>query len=132
MPFPFDATLKDLFRSHAADLAARFGCAGRPARLLNVDLSTLSAATDIARGLGQPTEEVLDINFQSGADPHLAARTEMYRAVLHHQFHRPVRSLIILLRPEADHAHLTGQHTYGNGANRVECRYEVVRLWEPG
>jgi hypothetical protein len=130
VPFPFDATLKDIVRSHTADYAAALGAGGRPARLLDVDLSTLSAATDVAFGFGEPLDEILDVNFQAGADRRLAARTEMYRAVLHHQYQVPVRTLIVLLRPAADHAHLTGQHSYGPEANRVECRYEVLRLWQ--
>src|SRR4051794_25601633 len=54
----------------------------------------------------------------------------MYRAVLHHQYQIPVRTLIVPLRPAADHTHLTGLHSYGPEANRVECRYEVLRLWQ--
>src|SRR5262249_6688409 len=106
-----------------------FGARGRPARILNVDLSTLSAASDVILGLGEPLEEIVDINFQSGPDQDLAARTEMYRAVLHHQYHVPVRSFIVLLRPVADHEHLTGSHSYGSGTNGVECSYEVERVW---
>jgi hypothetical protein len=38
--------------------------------------------------------------------------------------------VIALMRPEADHEHLTGLHTFGGAGNRVECRYEVLRVWE--
>ena len=45
MSFPFDATLKEIVREHAADYAAAFGLPrDQPTTVLNVDLSTLSAA----------------------------------------------------------------------------------------
>ncbi len=97
---------------------------------MNVDLSTLSAASDVVLGLGEPLEEIIDINFQTGPDPYLAGRTEMYRAVLYHQYHVPVRTFIVLMRPAADHAHLTGSHSYGIDTNGVKCGYEVKRLFE--
>lgn len=121
--------MKDFARDRPADYGEAFGAHGRPTRLLNVDLSTLSAASDVVLGLGDPLEEIVDINFQSGPDSFLAARTEMYRAVLHHQYHVPVRSFIVLMRPIADHAHLTGAHSYGHGKNGVQCWYDVDRLW---
>jgi len=130
MPFPFDATLKDIATAYPADYGAAFDGTNRKLRILNVDLSTISAATDVAYGFGDPLEEILDINFQSGPDVHLSGRTELYRAVLHHRYHVPVRTLIVLLRPEADHAHLSGKHAYGPATNGVQCGYEVVRLWE--
>jgi hypothetical protein len=95
MPFPFDATLKSIAVDHATDYGAAFGGFRRPVKVLNVNLSTVSAATDVAFGIGEPLEEILDINFQSGPDSHLPERTELYRAVLHYRYHVPVRSLII-------------------------------------
>ncbi len=129
MPFPFDATLKDFATEYPADCRDIFDRTKRPVRVLNVDLSTISAATDVALGLGQPLEEILDINFQSGPDPYLADRVEMYRAVLRHRYHVPVRSLIVLLRPQADQEHLTGKHSYGTANNGVPSAHEVMRLW---
>jgi hypothetical protein len=109
MPFPFDATLKDIATDYPADFRTVFDGTNRPVRVLNVDLSTISAATDVAYGFGDPLEEILDINFQSGPDEHLAGRTELYRAILHHRYRVPVRTLIVVLRPAADHAHLSGK-----------------------
>jgi hypothetical protein len=54
-----------------------------PAQTLNVDLSTLSAATDVALGFGDPIQEIADINFQSGPDPDVAARLHLYNAAFH-------------------------------------------------
>src|SRR5208282_103296 len=99
-----------------------------PARTLNVDLSTVSAATDVAFGFGEPLQEIVDINFQSGPDPKLDARLHLYSAAYHHHYPVPVRSIVILLRPAADHPHLTGHLTYQSGGTRVEFDYEVKRM----
>ena len=59
MPLPFDATLKDLARRHPADYVSTFRL-GDPSdiRALNVDLSVISAATDVALGHGDPLRSV--------------------------------------------------------------------------
>jgi hypothetical protein len=65
MPFPFDATLKELARSHPHDVEQRLNLGGpAPLRLLNVDLSTLTAATDVVFGYGEPLRHIIDIHFQ--------------------------------------------------------------------
>jgi hypothetical protein len=90
----------------------------------------VSAATDAALGFGEPVAEVVDLNFQSGPDPHLDGRLHLFNAALHYRHRVPVRSLVVLLRPAADHPRLTGQLTYGAGPGRVEFGYEVIRLWQ--
>ena len=72
MPLPFDATTKDLARRYPEDyvLSFRLGDAS-DIRALNVDLSVISAATDVVLGHGDPLRSVLDLNFQTGPDPYL-------------------------------------------------------------
>jgi len=115
-----------------SDFASVFGLPKiTPARTLNVDLSTISAATDVAFGFGDPLQEIVDLNFQSGPDLLLPARVHLYNAAF---FHRekcvPVRSVIILLRPKADSPNLTGKLVYSAGGKRVEFEYDVVRMWQ--
>src|SRR5947209_20576515 len=113
MPLPFDATLKDLVQHFLHDYEVQMGLSDLgPFTPLNVDLSTLSAATDIALGHGDPPDRVVDLNFQSGPDEDLAARVLMYNAVLHYRLRVPVHSVILLLRPAADHRTLTGRLHY--------------------
>jgi hypothetical protein len=130
MPFPFDATLKEIVRQRPADFAAAFGLPPNPTRVLNVDLSTLSAATDAALGYGDPLREIIDLNFQSGHDLLVPARVLLYRSAFHYRHRVPVRSIVVLLRPAADHDGLNGELRFGAGTNRVECHYEVIRLWQ--
>jgi len=69
MSHPFDATLKELVAGYPDDYEGKFGLpAAAPVRVLNVDLSTVTAATDVALGFGEPLRDIVDLNFQSGAD----------------------------------------------------------------
>jgi predicted transposase YdaD len=131
MSHRFDATLKDIVGPSVADLEPVLHLpTDLPARTLNIDLSTVSAATDVAFGFGEPLQQIVDVNFQSGPDARVDARLLLYNAAYHHHYPVPVRSILILLRPAADLAHLTGQLAYQAGDSRVEFHYEVVRLWQ--
>jgi hypothetical protein len=131
MSHAFDATLKDLFTPSPADFIPAFGLPSiQPVVPLNIDLSTISAATDVAIGFGSPLQELVDLNFQSGPDPHVALRCHIYNAALHFRFKVPVRTLLILLRPKADSANIQGKLAYFSGKSGVEFSYEVVRMWQ--
>jgi len=131
MSHPFDATLKEILGHDPADLKPAFAFPDlEPARPLNVDLSTISAATDVAFGFGLPLTEIVDLNFQSGPDPDVAARLHLYNAAFYLKFKVPVRSILVLLRPKAETGGLDGILTYLCGGKRVEFEYDVVRLWE--
>ncbi|MGP0069818.1 MAG: hypothetical protein ACLQGP_40230 [Isosphaeraceae bacterium] len=133
MPLPFDATLKDLARRHPEDDVSSFRLGdASDIRALNVDLSVISAATDVVLGHGDPIKSVLDLNFQTGSDPDLADRICLYNAALCYRFHVPVHSVAILLRPKAEHPNLTGRLTYSAQPRRgkMDFRYEVIRIWE--
>jgi hypothetical protein len=131
MSHSFDATLKEIVAPHPEDFVAVFGLPQvQPAVALNIDLSTLTAATDVAVGFGEPLQEIADLNFQSGPDPDLAARCHLYSAALHFRFDVPVRTVIILLRPKAETGDLAGKLSYASGASGVEFRYEVVPMWQ--
>jgi predicted transposase YdaD len=133
MPLPFDATLKALVQSHPADFEAILRLHGPgPPTVLNVDLATVSAATDVTLGYGDPPSLLVDLNFQASRDVSLPGRLLLYNALLHHRLGAPVHSIVILLRPEADAPTLTGRLRFQALPRRgaVDFRYEVVRLWE--
>jgi len=102
-----------------------------PLRPLNVDLSTVTAATDIALGQGDPPERVVDLNFQSGPAEDLPARVLLYNALLYLRYRVPVHSIVILLRPGADLGLLTGKLHYQGRKRKgkMNFSYEVIRLW---
>jgi len=130
---PFDATLKDLARDYPADHLTAFD--QPPAGvvvLLNVDLSTVTTAADLAIGIGAPLDEVVHIDFQSSAAAWKHADVLVYNALLHAEYHVPVQSVVILLRPQAAHSNLDGVVNYAtrSGRGSMNFTYEVVRLWE--
>jgi len=133
MPLPFDATLKDLVQSHPRDWLTTLALpAQEPVKSLNIDLSVLSAQADCALGIGTPLAWVLHLEFQSSWDDSLVRRMLMYNAILHCRLNVAVHSVVVLLRPAADGAAITGCLEYfGQGTNSsLRYQYEVLRVWE--
>jgi predicted transposase YdaD len=133
MPLPFDATFKDILQKFTHDFEEQLGLIGpQPVTVLNVDLSTISAATDFVLGYGDPPVRLVDLNFQASRDVGLSRRLLMYNALLHHRYGVPVHSVVLLLRPEADDSALTGELRYQAWPRRGRMffKYEVVRLWQ--
>ena len=130
MAQPFDVTLKEMLSQDAREFVSIFQLPALPGKVLNVDLSTLTAATDIALGFGEPLAEIVDINFQSGPDSGVPSRCHLYSAALNFRYGVPIRTILILLRSKANLAAIDGKFTYQSGASGVVFRYEVVRLWK--
>jgi hypothetical protein len=133
MTMTFDATLKDMGReSPRGALIALDRPPVVPVRVLNVDLSTVTAATDLVLGLGDPLQEIVQIDFQSSASATKHADLMVYHALLFAQYRVPVHTIIVLLRPQAAHSNLSGSIRYAPrpGRGMMSFDYEVVRLWE--
>src|SRR5205085_4763282 len=99
---------------------------------LNVDLSTVTAAADLILGLGEPLEEIIQLDFQSSASAWKHADLLVYHALLFAHYRVPVHTVIILLRPEAAHTNLSGAIAYMPRPRRgkMDFAYEPVPLWE--
>lgn len=133
MALTFDATLKDMGRDSPQGFLAAFDRPPTvPVKLLNVDLSTVTTTADLILGLGEPLEEIIQLDFQSSAAAWKHADLLVYNALLFAHYHVPVHTIIVLLRPEAGHANLNGILRYAPRPQRgnMEFRYEIVRLWE--
>lgn len=133
MPLPFDATLKDLVESFTPDYEAVLDLQGpAPLKALNVDLSTITAATDIVLGRGDPPEVIIDVNFQSGWADDLLGRVPLYNALLYYRYQVPVHSVVVLLQPSANDRRLDQGVHYAvwPERGRMDFSFEVVRLWE--
>jgi hypothetical protein len=132
MSMPFDATLKDLGSEAPADFLTTFDCTPvEPITLLNVDLSTVSTSADLAIGVGDPLMEVIHIDFQSSAAAWKHADTLVYNALLFREYHVPVHSIVLLLRPQAAHSNVNGAVNYATRSRRgkMDFSYELVPLW---
>src|SRR5438874_13599906 len=130
MAMTFDATLKDMGRDSPQGFLAAFDRRPiLPVKLLNVDLSTVTTAADLILGLGEPLEEIIQLDFQSSASAWKHADLLVYHALLFAHYRVPVHTVIILLRPEAAHTNLSGAIAYmpRPGRGKMDFSYEVVR-----
>jgi predicted transposase YdaD len=133
MPLPFDATLKEIGQDSPQEfLAAVNAPTTRPVALLNVDLSTVTTATDLVFGLGQPPAEIVHVDFQSGPDADLHLNLLAFHALLHRRFQVPVHTILMLLRPRARHPNLTGVVRYEPrpGHGKMDFGYQIINVWE--
>lgn len=133
MPMPYDATLKNLARQHPRTVLATFDRPPPPiVTLLNVDLSTVTTSADFVVGLGDPLNEIVNLDFQASASATKHADILVYSALLHRHYLVPVHSIIVLLRPQAAHPNLSGCLSYTARPQRgkMDFTYEVIRLWE--
>ena len=129
----YDATLKDMAGLDPAHFLAEVDAPPTlPVRLLNVDLSTVTAATDIAFGLGDPLQEVVHVDAQAGANADKHHDLLAYNSLLHRQYRVPVHSVLLLLRRQALHSNQTGNIHYAArpGRSKMDFTYEQIRLWE--
>ena len=115
------------------DFGVAFDLAGSvPLFVDNVELSIVSAATDVVLGRGQPPDAFIILDFQSSWADDLLSRTLMYNAILHHKKQVPVHSILVLSRPIAhmDQLKRGVRYSVWPKRGRTDHRFEVIRLWE--
>jgi predicted transposase YdaD len=132
MPKPYDATLKELLEIAPYDWPNLTGLTPERVDVIDADVSTVTAAADKVLRLHGPSQSLMAVEFQSWADGSLPARLHMYNAILEHRHELPVRSVAVLLTPQADHSNLTGLHVSccEKEEPHLEFRYRVLRLWQ--
>ena len=130
MPKPFDATLKELIRSHPVDWLTQLGVpVTAPPEVLSADLSTVTAAADTLIKVG---DLVVHIDVESGPDPLLARRMLLYNVLAHHHTGLPVRSIVVQLRAKAVGGGPADGVEYAPlpGVSELRFRFETVKVWE--
>jgi predicted transposase YdaD len=121
---PFDATSKELIRNHPKDWLDFLGLPARSVTLTDADLSTVSAEAD--------PPYVAHLELQAKYKPDDNERFLVYNVLVGRQKGLPVRTVVFLLRPEADgpgmktalQRQLPGEEPY------LQFRFRVVRVWE--
>jgi hypothetical protein len=133
---PFDATLKDMLEISPEAWAARF-CPGpfTSAAFIDADVSTVTAASDKVLRVERPAGPLLvDLNAESWHAADAPGRMHLYSTLLTGRYDLPVRSVLLLLRREANASNLTGVLELRESPNDPEpyliFRYHVVRLWQ--
>jgi predicted transposase/invertase (TIGR01784 family) len=133
MSKPYDVTTKDLLRRDPASWMAyfRLNVVG-PIQAIATDVSTVPAETDQVYRVGGRAPHLVHIEMQSRRHSKLARRLWRYNALLDLKYNLRVRSIAVLLRPEADSRKLIGvlDLRLPDGDRVVTFYYRVIRAWE--
>ena len=132
---PFDATTKYLLEAHPRDLLEYIGLPAADdyeVEAIDADLSTVTADADKILRVGGPKPSLTHIEAQSGPDTTLDERALHYNVLAGWRHKLRVRSVILLLRPEADSPRWTGllELSEPDDAPYLVFRYRVIRVWE--
>jgi predicted transposase YdaD len=131
---PFDATLKALVESGPGDWVALAGLPHAPARVIDADIATVSGAADKVLRVEAGTPYLLHLEFLAGHDAADQPRLLHKRNLLLEDRHDlAVRTVVVVLRPEADSPALTGMRRRafpGEAEPYTTFRYDVIRVWQ--
>ncbi len=135
MSKPFDATMRKLIELEpAAWLRFLHIPIADPSRVRVIDsnLSTVSAEADRVFWIDELVPWIEHVELQAAREVELAERVHWYSTALRRSRKVPVHTTIVLLRPAADGADLTGtlKHRDRNGDVYNWFRYNVVRIWQ--
>ena len=135
MSKPYDATTKDLLTERPRDLLTFLGltdAARYEVEAIDADLSTVSAAADKILCVNAPEPYLAHVEAQSGPDTTVDERTLHYNALVGWKHKLRVRSVILLLRLEAESPRLTGllELRLPDGEPYLVFTYRVVRVWQ--
>ena len=132
---PFDASLKDMIEEYARAWA-EFLVPGPilDVSVIDADVSTVTAASDkVIRVRLAEGDCLLDLEAQSSFDAAKPGMMLLYSVILNHRHHLPVRSIIVLLRKDANARNLTGVVELRHAPTEppyLTFHYTVIRLWE--
>lgn len=133
MAKPFDSSMKMLVEEYPGDWVAWLGYGRPPTAVIDADLATVAAATDKVVRVGRGRDRwLLLVEMLASYKPHIPERTHFHSALLAHRHELPVRSVLVLLRPEADGPAMTGtyQQACPGDDPYLTFQYRVIRLWQ--
>ena len=133
MSKPYDATTKFLVEGYPADWLALAGLGPvERVALIDSNLSTITAEADTILQVGDPPDYLAHIEIQSGHDLTLPRRLLHYNVLLNYRHDRPVRSVVVILRKEADSPSFNGHHRVllPDGSCYLDFRYSAIRVWK--
>lgn len=128
----YDALARMLLENHPLDWLNLFGLGGgRPARVINSDLSTLTAEADKVLWIEAPEPWIVHVEVQTSYQTDLPQRLLRYNVLLRVRHGVPVHSVAVLLFPEADGPSMSGRLVQESPDARcgVDFRYQVTRVW---
>src|SRR5687767_11050528 len=133
MSKPYDASTKYLVEHYLADwLALTPRRAAGPAKVIDADLSTVTAHADKVLRVEEAQPWLFHLELQASRDDSLVRRLPWYNALLEYRHDCLVQSTVVLLRRQADSSHLTGEvaRQFAGEPPYRTFRYQVVRVWQ--
>jgi predicted transposase YdaD len=131
---PFDATLKDMVECGPDDWPTLALLPPGPTRVIDADISTVSGAGDKALLVETKPPYLLHLEFFAGHDAANQPILLHKRNLLLEDRHRLlVRTVAVVLRPEADSPQLSGLRQCmfpGETEAYHFFRYQVLRVWQ--
>lgn len=133
MAKPYDSGVRVLIEQYLPDwLALAPRKPQGPVRVIDSDLSTITAEADKLLYVEDPRAWILHLEPQANWDGDLEKRVSWYNGIVSYKHDCLVHSVIVLLRREADSPRLTGEYTqrFGDEPPYRYFRYQVVRVWQ--
>ncbi len=124
MSQPFDITLKHILEAHPADFLRLVGLPTEaPIEVIDADLATVRPEADKVFRICEKPAWLMHFELQTSYDAQLPERMLQYNVLLKVRHGLPVRSVVVLLRPKADGAEMSGvvRHAVG-GQQYLEFR----------
>jgi hypothetical protein len=129
----YDPTMKALVDFDPASWLPFCGRPEAPATVISAEvIGTITGAADAFLRVHADPEYILHLDFQSGHDSaQLPPRLRLYNTIADFNTGLPVRSVAVILRPEADSPRLTGLLERGLPGEEPHdvFRYDVIRVW---
>ncbi len=130
----YDPVLKVLVETQPEGWLQLLGLPPAKVTVIDADISeTITGSVDKVLRMDAKPDYLLHLEFQSGHDSSaLPRRLRLYNTVLDDRHGLLVRSVAIILRPEADSPQLTGRLERGFPGEEpyATWRYGVIRVWQ--
>ena len=132
-PKPFDTATKQLIERYPESWLQLSGvAAGGEVQVIDADLATVIAEADKVLRVDAPEPLIVHLEMQSSYSAGLSGRLLKYNVLLQDRHEAPVRSVVVLLRREADGPDMSGnlRRVLPGGEWYLDFRYNVIRLWQ--
>jgi hypothetical protein len=135
MPKPFDATMRKLIELGPVAWLRFLGVPiSDPSQVTVIDsnVSTITAEADKVLWIATPEPWIEHIELQASRDARLSERSHLYNVLLSYHHRVPVRTALVLLRPEAFGVELSGNLEKRLPGEAAYCwfRYDIMKVWE--
>jgi predicted transposase YdaD len=130
---PSNPTLKALVETEPESWPILLGRPTGPTEVIDADIATVTGAADKVLRVSAKPPYLLHLEFVAGHDTAtLPRKLRVRNGLLEDRHELDVRSVAVVLRPEADSPQLTGvyQRRFPGEEPYLTFRYQVLRVWQ--